>query len=175
MGLSHGGLRQKAFNAYEETIHIPLVISNPVLFPERSETDAFASLDRPGADDRRDRRAPSSMGLTETGFGVATSRPSWRTRATPERRAPARGGGRLRCGRRTPLPRPVGSGGGPLHLRRPPASHGAPECSRDSPTGSEPSGRPKAGKFAIYFDPDGKAPTEYEMYDLGRDATSAAT
>ena len=41
MGLSHGGLRQKAFNAYEETIHIPLVISNPVLFPERSETDAL--------------------------------------------------------------------------------------------------------------------------------------
>jgi hypothetical protein len=24
-------------------------------------------------------------------------------------------------------------------------------------------------KFAIYFDPDGKAPTEYEMYDLERD------
>ena len=24
-------------------------------------------------------------------------------------------------------------------------------------------------KFAIYFDPEGKAPTEYEMYDLERD------
>ena len=34
MGLSHGGLRQKAFNSYEETIHIPLVVSNPVLFPK---------------------------------------------------------------------------------------------------------------------------------------------
>ena len=34
MGLSHGGLRQKAFNAYEETIHVPLVVSNPVLFPK---------------------------------------------------------------------------------------------------------------------------------------------
>ncbi|HEU4884394.1 MAG TPA: sulfatase-like hydrolase/transferase, partial [Longimicrobium sp.] len=33
MGLAHGGLRQKAFNTYEETIHLPLVVSNPVLFP----------------------------------------------------------------------------------------------------------------------------------------------
>ena len=44
MGLSHGGLRQKAFNAYEETINIPLVISNPVLFPEPKETEALGSL-----------------------------------------------------------------------------------------------------------------------------------
>jgi len=44
MGLSHGGLRQKMFNAYEETIHIPLVISNPILFPTAVETDALASL-----------------------------------------------------------------------------------------------------------------------------------
>jgi arylsulfatase A-like enzyme len=31
-GPAHGGLRQKMFNAYEETIHVPLVVSNPVLF-----------------------------------------------------------------------------------------------------------------------------------------------
>ena len=34
MGLSHGGLRQKIFNAYEETIRVPLVVSNPRLFPQ---------------------------------------------------------------------------------------------------------------------------------------------
>ena len=44
MGLSHGGLRQKAFNAYEETINIPFVFSNPKLFPNRVETDSLASL-----------------------------------------------------------------------------------------------------------------------------------
>ena len=44
MGLSHGGLRQKMFNVYEETINVPLVVSNPVLFPRRRETDALASL-----------------------------------------------------------------------------------------------------------------------------------
>ena len=44
MGLSHGGLRQKTFNVYEETINVPLVFSNPVLFAEGAETDALASL-----------------------------------------------------------------------------------------------------------------------------------
>jgi choline-sulfatase len=43
MGLSHG-LRQKVFTGYEETIHIPLCISNPRLYPVPVETDAFASL-----------------------------------------------------------------------------------------------------------------------------------
>lgn len=44
MGLSHGGMRQKAYNAYEETIHVPLVIANPRLFRAPVETAAFASL-----------------------------------------------------------------------------------------------------------------------------------
>lgn len=29
MGLAHGGLRQKAFNAYDETLRIPFIFSNP--------------------------------------------------------------------------------------------------------------------------------------------------
>src|SRR5215207_6646121 len=44
LGLSHGGLRQKMFNGYEESIRVPLVISNPVLFPQARESDALASL-----------------------------------------------------------------------------------------------------------------------------------
>lgn len=34
MGMAHGGMRQKAFVAYEEATRIPMVISNPILFPE---------------------------------------------------------------------------------------------------------------------------------------------
>ena len=34
MGMAHGGMRQKAFVAYEEALRIPMVFSNPVLFPE---------------------------------------------------------------------------------------------------------------------------------------------
>lgn len=44
MGLSHGGLRQKMFNAYEETVHVPLVISNPIMFPSPIESDSLVSL-----------------------------------------------------------------------------------------------------------------------------------
>ncbi|MEA2475160.1 MAG: choline-sulfatase [Thermoleophilaceae bacterium] len=44
MGLAHGGLRQKMFNAYEETLRVPLVVSNPILFPRASETPAPAGL-----------------------------------------------------------------------------------------------------------------------------------
>ncbi len=37
MGLAHGGMRQKAFNVYEETLNVPMVISNPILFPPNSK------------------------------------------------------------------------------------------------------------------------------------------
>jgi arylsulfatase A-like enzyme len=43
MGLAHGGLRQKNFNFYEESLRVPLVYSNHRLFPERRETDALVS------------------------------------------------------------------------------------------------------------------------------------
>ncbi len=44
MGLSHGGLRQKIFNAYEETIRVPLVVSSPSMFDAPHESDALVSL-----------------------------------------------------------------------------------------------------------------------------------
>ena len=44
MGMSHGGLRQKMFNIYEETVNIPLIIHNPLLFTEPQTTDAYGSL-----------------------------------------------------------------------------------------------------------------------------------
>jgi arylsulfatase A-like enzyme len=43
MGLSHGGLRQKNFNFYEEAIRVPLVYSNPKLFPKPLSTDSLVS------------------------------------------------------------------------------------------------------------------------------------
>lgn len=44
MGMAHGGMRQKMFNAYEETVNVPLIVSNPQLFPEARETACPASL-----------------------------------------------------------------------------------------------------------------------------------
>lgn len=43
MGLAHGGLRQKNFNFYEESLSVPLVFSNPALYPEPRHTDALVS------------------------------------------------------------------------------------------------------------------------------------
>jgi len=43
MGLTHGGLRQKNFNFYEEAIRVPLVYSNPKLYPRPLRSDALVS------------------------------------------------------------------------------------------------------------------------------------
>jgi arylsulfatase A-like enzyme len=43
MGLTHGGMRQKNFNFYEEATRVPLVYSNPKLFPAPLSSDALVS------------------------------------------------------------------------------------------------------------------------------------
>jgi len=43
MGLTHGGMRQKNFNFYEETLRVPLVFSNPQLYPEATSSDIMVS------------------------------------------------------------------------------------------------------------------------------------
>jgi len=43
MGLAHNGMRQKNFNSYEEATRIPLVYSNPRLYPRPLSTDALVS------------------------------------------------------------------------------------------------------------------------------------
>ncbi len=44
LGMAHGGLRQKVFNVYEESLRVPLIFSNPLLFPERRTCEHPASL-----------------------------------------------------------------------------------------------------------------------------------
>lgn len=43
MGLAHGGQRQKNFNMYEESIKVPLVFSNPLLYKRARTVDAMVS------------------------------------------------------------------------------------------------------------------------------------
>lgn len=43
MGTAHGSMRQKNFNAYEETLRIPMVYSNPDLLPQGATCDAMVS------------------------------------------------------------------------------------------------------------------------------------
>ncbi len=43
MGLAHGGLRQKNFNFYEESLRVPLIYSNPKLYPRPKASQAMVS------------------------------------------------------------------------------------------------------------------------------------
>ena len=40
---SHGGLTQKLYCAYEEAIHVPFIIHNPILFEEPTSIDLLTS------------------------------------------------------------------------------------------------------------------------------------
>ena len=44
LGMSHGGLRQKDYTAYEEMIRVPLIFSIPKMYPSAQTTDALAGL-----------------------------------------------------------------------------------------------------------------------------------
>jgi choline-sulfatase len=162
MGLSHGGLRQKAFNAYEETINVPLVISNPVLFPEPAHSDALVSLVDV---------LPTIAGLAGTALdGQAKGRdlaPILAARADPESE-------RLRStsvdlGPIAAHPAPSESVQDEVHFTY--DDHQAATALQDVP--GQPNRiravRTADAKFALYFDPAGKNPPEYEMYDLSRD------
>ncbi len=161
MGLSHGGLRQKMFNAYEETIRVPLVISNPLLFPTPADTDGAASLvdlvptllDLAGA--------PTDGTLDgESLCGVLA------------RHAHVQDGALAAAG--------VDLGGvlaaAPVDAAREHVlftfdDHQAGTAQRDGP--GQPNRircvRDRRFKYAIYVDPERRAAPEYELYDLDAD------
>ncbi|MGI8460090.1 MAG: sulfatase-like hydrolase/transferase [Solirubrobacterales bacterium] len=150
MGLSHGGLRQKAFNAYEETVRVPIVISNPQLFPEPAETDAFAGLidvvptlaSFAGAvlDGELDGRDLSPIAAKHAG------KHEWLRGVEP-----------------------ADSVQDGIHFTY--DDHQAGTARKNVP--GQPNRvravRDERWKYALYFDPAGNATSEYELYDLDRD------
>ncbi len=162
MGLSHGGLRQKAFNAYEETINVPIVVSNPLLFAEPAETDALASL----VD-----LLPTIASLAGADAGGAGLRgrdlsPLVARHARPRREALA--AAPVDLGAATAV-EAADSIQDEIHFTY--DDHQAATASQEAP--GQPNRvravRTARHKYAIYFDPRGREPTEYEMYDLERD------
>ena len=169
MGLSHGGLRQKAFNAYEETIAVPLVVSNPVLFPERRETEALGSLvdvlptilDLAGE--------PEAGGASEADLALRgrSLAPVIAAKAAPERdrveRTPVELGSVLEH------PAPAESVQDAIQFTY--DDHQAATALTEAP--GQPNRvraiRTGTHKYCFYFDPKGERPREYEMYDLERD------
>jgi choline-sulfatase len=162
MGLSHGGLRQKTFNVYEETINVPLVISNPVLFPRGSETDALASLVDV---------LPTmlELGRVEAPRGLRgrNQTPVLAQAAAPDRE-PLRLAG-VDLSTVTEHASPAPSVRDSIHFTY--DDHQAGTAMREAP--GQPNRiraiRTPTAKYAFYFDPNGQKPTEYELYDLERD------
>ncbi|MEA2479488.1 MAG: choline-sulfatase [Thermoleophilaceae bacterium] len=168
LGLSHGGLRQKMFNAYEETMRVPLVVSNPVLFPAGATSAAPASLVDV---------VPTLLALAGAGAGGAVLdgvdlSPVLARHARPQREAL----GRL------PVAVPaLTAPAAPSDAVRDDVlftydDHQAGTAFQEAP--GQPNRircvRDPRHKYAVYIDPTGRAGPEYELYDLEADPNEAS-
>ena len=142
LGLAHGGLRQKDYAAYEEMIHIPMIFSNPVLFPKPLETNALAGL----------------IDVLPTLMSVAGIKPESTLKLQGRSLAPL-----FQNPWGTVQDRILFTYDDGLFLPEPVQGSAHIRCVREA-----------NWKFAMYFDPAGAYPTEYEMYDLIRDPLETA-
>ena len=162
MGLAHGGLRQKMFNAYEETLRVPLVFSNPVLFPRPRETTAPAGL-------------VDIVPTLATMLGVdppaevagADLTPVLASHADAPDEALAAAGVDLRPAARHPEPADSVQDASAFvyedHKAGTAFENVVPKPNRLRAI------REPGWKYAVYADPSGEAEPQYELYDLARD------
>jgi choline-sulfatase len=167
MGLAHGALRQKAFNAYEETIHVPLVVSNPTLYPCPVETEALASL----------------VDLVPTIATLVGAQPPRETRGrdlAPVLAAAAAPESDFlrRCGAdfSSLLEHATAADSVQDAIHFTYDDHQAGTAMTEAP--GQPNrvrcARTTRAKYALYFDPAGRAPSEFELYDLEKDPEERA-
>ncbi len=141
MGLAHGGLRQKNFNVYEESLRIPLVYSNPRLYAAPSRTGALVShVDL----------LPTLAGL----FGApASARSQWQGVDYSEKV--------LRPRSKAPQDYTV--------FTYDDWQSGQPHGPYPTPPNHIVSVRERRWKIARYYDAESRAPSQWELYDLVRD------
>jgi arylsulfatase A-like enzyme len=152
------------FNAYEETINVPLVVSNPILFSEPAETDALASLVDV---------LPTVLTLaggTADGAADLPGRdltPILATAAKPERERSGRSPVDLAPVLERAAPAPTVQDA--IHFTY--DDHQAGTATQEAP--GQPNRiraiRTATHKYAWYYDPTSGAAAEHEMYDLDRD------
>lgn len=134
LAMSHGRSRQKFYNVYREALSVPMIFSNPRMYPEPKTTDSFASL----------------IDVLPTLATIAD---------VPDREKYGFKGRDL-----TPvLADPAVSVQDALHF-----------CYEDDVFPVDGARFIRAiteenWKYAVYYDPYGGAPTEYELYDLAND------
>ncbi len=140
-GMAHGGVGEKNFNFYEESMKVPLIWSNPQIFPKPRTSDALVShVDL----------VPTLASL----FGAPSSaRAKWngvdysKLLVNPKAKAVQD------------------------YVMFTYDDYQSGQASKFHPYGANhiSSIREARWKLARYYDPLGVAPTEYEMYDLQRD------
>ncbi|MCW2995903.1 MAG: sulfatase-like hydrolase/transferase [Conexibacter sp.] len=143
LGLAHGGMRQKMFNAYEEAIRVPLVVSSPALFPQPRASDALVSL----VD-----LVPTLLGLSGTPgdpseFDGVDLGPVLRGESDGVRDAVLFTYDDHQAG---------------TFMQEAPGQPNRIRCIRDA-----------RWKYVVYADPTGREATEYELYDLDADPDEA--
>jgi arylsulfatase A-like enzyme len=161
MGLTHGGLRQKMFNAYEETLRVPLVVSNPVLFPRAAETRAPAGLVDVVP------TLASLLGLGTNGFAGADQTPVIAKHADAPDEALEAAGVDLAAAARHPEPRDSVQDASAFvyedHKAGTAFVNVVPQPNRIRAI------REERWKYAVYVDPSGESAPQYELYDLDAD------
>ena len=168
MGMSHGGQRQKMFNAYEETINVPLVVSNPILFPGASTSAAPASL----CDVLPTLAAIAGAGTEGDGIRGRDLTPILAHAARPDPSRLAAAGVDFNV--LTDHPAPEETVQGYTHFTF--DDHQAGSAYVDvcpSPNRIRAVRSPEA-MYAVYVDPEGEAGPEFELYDMTRDANQMA-
>ena len=162
MGLAHGGLRQKMFNAYDETLRVPLVVSNPILFPRARETAAPAGLVDlvPTLASLLGIDAPADVAGADLTPVVAKN-----TDAGDEALDAA--GVDLEAAARHPDPRDSVQDASAFvyedHKAGTAFENVVPKPNRIRAL------RERDWKYAVYADPSGEAEPQYELYDLAND------
>ena len=140
MGLAHGGLRQKNFNFYEESLRVPLIYSNPTLYPRPCGTrDLVSHVDL--------------LPTLATLFGAPSSaRADWE--GVDYAPLVVRGG-------KAPQDYVV--------FTYDDYQSGQAQGPYPKPPNHIVSIRERRWKLAKYYDADGNVPNQWDMYDLARD------
>jgi choline-sulfatase len=162
MGLTHGGLRQKMFNAYEETLRVPLVFSNPVLFPHARETTAPAGL----VDVVPTLATLLGVGGSEHAAGTDLTPVLAKHADAPDEALDAAGVDLTAAARHADPADSVQDASAFVyedHKAGTAFENVVPKPNRLRAL------RERGWKYAVYADPSGEAAPQYEMYDLAGD------
>ncbi len=168
MGMSHGGLRQKMFNAYEETVNVPLIVSNPILFSEPAVVAAPVSL----CDILPTLAAVAGADCADDGVRGRDLTPILAHASNPDEERLASVGVDFRAVAEHQAP--VESVQEFTHFTFDDHQSGSAYIDVLPQPNHIRSVRSAGAMYAVYVDPSGTQPPQFELYDMERDPDQMA-